>query len=385
MNKSARKPGIDLSQIPSPCFVLEEKLLRKNLELLKYVSDKSGAEILCALKGYSMWSTFPLLKQYLSGATASSLHEAMLCHEEMGTKAHLCCPVYLDHEFDQIAGISSHITFNSLAQYHKFRERANQYGLEMAIRINPQYSEVGTAMYNPCMPGSRLGVTREQFGDTLPEGLSGLHFHALCEQNADSLVNVLKKVEEDFGPFLHQIQWMNMGGGHHITRADYDVELLIETIRAFREKYNVHVILEPGEAVGWQTGYLVCTVQDIIEANGYKTAMLDVSFSAHMPDCLEMPYKPFIWGSYEHHEPGLHSYRMGGPTCLSGDFYGDFYFDRELREGDRLIIDDMIHYTMVKTTTFNGVAHPHIGIWQEDDTFRLVRSFGYEDFKNRLS
>ncbi|MGF1638372.1 MAG: carboxynorspermidine decarboxylase [Cyclobacteriaceae bacterium] len=384
MNKSIRKPGIDVHQIPSPCFVIEEKLLRNNLRLLQEVSERSGAKILCALKGFSMWSTFPLVKQYLAGATASSLHEAMLCYEEMGTKAHLCCPVYFEHEFDEIASISSHVTFNSLAQHQKFKDNAKKHSLEMAIRINPQYSEVSTALYNPCMPGSRLGVTREQFGDVLPEGITGLHFHALCEQNADALVNTLNKVEKDFADFLPQIKWMNMGGGHHITRADYDVDLLVETIKKFRNKYQVEVILEPGEAVGWQTGYLVTTVQDIIEANGFKTAMLDVSFSAHMPDCLEMPYKPFIWGEVEYNK-NLPTYRLGGPTCLSGDFYGDFTFEKELSVGDKLIIDDMIHYTMVKTTTFNGVQHPNIGIWKEDNTFNLVRSFGYADFKSRLS
>jgi carboxynorspermidine decarboxylase len=384
MTDDSRKPQVDFNKVPSPCFVLEERLLRRNLELLQSVSERSGAKILCALKGFAMWSTFPLVRQYLAGATASSLHEARLCYEEMGSKAHLCAPIYYPHEFDEISDISSHITFNSLAQYETFKTRAAAKNLKMAIRINPEYSEVGTALYNPCMPGSRLGMTRAQFGDTLPEGITGLHFHALCEQNADSLKNVLTNVEQKFGDFLPRLQWLNMGGGHHITRHDYDIPLLIETIRAFKAKYDLEIILEPGEAVGWQTGYLVSTVHDIIEANHYQTAMLDASFSAHMPDCLEMPYKPKIWGASEP-AAGKPTYRMGGPTCLAGDFMGDYSFDKPLEPGDRIVFDDMIHYTMVKTTTFNGVNHPSIGIWREQGGFELVRTFGYDDFKNRLS
>ncbi len=352
---------------------------------MKYVADHSGAEILCALKGYSMWSTFPIIKQYLSGATASSLHEARLCYEEMGTKAHLCCPVYLESEFDEITSISSHITFNSFEQFRKFKDRALAKGLEIAIRINPEYSEVGTEMYNPCMPGSRLGMVADHFGKTLPVEVTGLHFHALCEQNASSLVNVLVNLEKKFGHLLPQVKWVNFGGGHHITRKDYDVDLLIQTIQNFKKKYNVHVILEPGEAVGWQTGYLVATVEDIILANGIQTAILNVSFSAHMPDCLEMPYQPKIWGADSEAHNEKHVYRMGGPTCLAGDFVGFYSFDQPLQSGDKIIFDDMIHYTMVKTTHFNGVAHPSIGIWTTENKFKLVREFTYEDYKERLS
>ncbi len=378
-------PGIDLDQIPSPCFVLEEELLIKNLRLLQSVSQRSGAKILCALKGFSMWSVFPLVQEYLEGGTASSLNEARLIYEEMGTKSHTCCPVYLEDEFEEIKSISSHITFNSIHQFERFKDRVIDSGIELAIRINPEYSEVGTALYNPCMPGSRLGVTAEQFGDNLPDGITGLHFHALCEQNADSLVNVLRNVEEKFGAFLPQLKWINFGGGHHITRADYDIDLLVDTLINFKKKYNLEVFLEPGEAVGWQTGYLVATVEDIIEANGIKTALLDVSFSAHMPDCLEMPYQPMIWGGDSEVISGKHVYRMGGQTCLAGDFVGYYSFDIELRPGDQLIIDDMIHYTMVKTTFFNGVKHPSIGIWSSDKNFKLLRSFSYSDYKNRLS
>ncbi len=332
-----------------------------------------------------MWSVFPLVQEYLEGGTASSLNEARLIYEEMGTKSHTCCPVYLEDEFEEIKSISSHITFNSIRQFERFKDRVIDSGIELAIRINPEYSEVGTALYNPCMPGSRLGVTAEQFGDNLPDGITGLHFHALCEQNADSLVNVLRNVEEKFGAFLPQLKWINFGGGHHITRADYDIDLLVDTLINFKKKYNLEVFLEPGEAVGWQTGYLVTTVEDIIEANGIKTALLDVSFSAHMPDCLEMPYQPMIWGGDSEVISGKHVYRMGGQTCLAGDFVGYYSFDIELRPGDQLIIDDMIHYTMVKTTFFNGVKHPSIGIWSSDKNFKLLRSFSYSDYKNRLS
>ena len=364
ITNSDHRLGIDVEKIPSPCYVVEEKLLRKNLELLKSVGEQSGAKVLCALKGFAMWSTFPMIREYLSGATASSLHEARLCYEEMGSRAHLCAPVYFDHEFDEIASISSHITFNSITQFEKFKERAQDHQLKMAIRINPEYSEVGTALYNPCIPGSRLGMTRASFGDVLPEGISGLHFHALCEQNADALKNTLTAVEEKFGDFLSQISWINFGGGHHITREDYNVELLVDTIKKFKAKYDLEIILEPGEAVGWQTGYLVSTVQDIIPANGFQTAMLDVSFAAHMPDCLEMPYKPKIWGALEP-QKNKPTYRMGGMTCLAGDFMGDYSFEYPLKPGDKIVFDDMIHYTMVKTTTFNGVNLPSIGIWKE--------------------
>lgn len=379
-----KKPGIDLDQIPSPCYVIEEKLLRKNLEILRSVADQSGAQILCALKGFAMWSTFPLVRRFLDGATASSLNEAKLCYDEMGCKAHLCAPVYLEQEFDEMAAISSHITFNSLGQFERFKSKAQHHNLEMAIRINPEFSEVETELYNPCVPGSRLGETADKFGNKLPKEITGLHFHALCEQNANTLAKVIEIVERKFGHLFSQIKWINFGGGHHITKEGYDIDLLIKTIKNFRKKYDLDVILEPGEAVGWQTGYLVATVQDIITSNNITTAMLDVSFSAHMPDCLEMPYKPTIIDALEpdNNKP---TYRMGGHTCLAGDFIGYYSFDKPIQTGDRIIFDDMIHYTMVKTTFFNGVNHPSIGIWKSDGRFNLVRKFGYEDYKNKLS
>lgn len=384
MNKR-KEPGIELNSIPSPCYVLEEQLLINNLKKLKHVADESGANILCALKGFAMWSTFPLVREYLSGATASSLNEARLCHEEMGEKAHLCCPVYLEREVDEICDISSHITFNTISQYERYKEKALSKGLDIAIRINPEFSEVGTELYNPCVPGSRLGVTAEHFNGKLPEGVTGLHFHALCEQNSDTLVKVLENVEEKFGHLLPQLKWMNFGGGHHITRVDYDIDLLIKTIRDFKAKYDLEIFLEPGEAVGWQTGYLIATVEDIVVSNGIQTAMLDVSFSAHMPDCLEMPYQPKIWGAKSEAVPGKYNYRMGGHTCLAGDFIGYYSFEKELKVGDKLIFDDMIHYTMVKTTHFNGVNHPSIGMWTRNNEFKLIKEFGYAEYKDRLS
>ena len=376
---------IDYSQVPSPCYVLDERLLRQNLQLLKYVQEQAGVQIICALKGFSMYSTFPLVRQYLAGATASSLNEARLAFEEMGSRAHVYAPAYREAEFDELLGYSSHITFNSWRQYEQFGERAAAAGLSCGIRINPQYSEVETDMYNPCIAGSRLGVTRNQLPDQLPPTIEGLHFHTLCENNSYTLERTLAAVEERFGDLLHQVKWLNMGGGHLITRQDYDPEHLIGLLRAFKQRYpHLQITLEPGSAVGWQTGVLVSEVLDIIDSQGINVAILDVSFAAHMPDTLEMPYRPRITGA--HHEPvaGKPTYRMGGMTCLAGDYMGDYSFDEPLQIGQRLIFEDMIHYTMVKTTTFNGVGLPSIGIWHEDQRFELVKSFGYETFKDRL-
>jgi len=378
---------INFNQIPSPCFVLEERLLRRNLELLKDVQDRTGAEIICALKGFAMFSTFPMIREYLKGATASSLNEAHLCFDEMKSKAHLCAPAYLPQDFDELMSYCSHITFNSFSQWEFYKEKINssKEKISCAIRINPEHSEVETDLYNPARPGSRLGVTIDKFSATLPEGIDGLHFHTLCENDSFALERTLKVVEEKFGHLIRQCKWINFGGGHHITRADYDREHLIRLINDFRKKYNnIKVILEPGEAVGWQTGYLVSSVQDIIENKGIEVAILDVSFSTHMPDCLEMPYKPLIIGATEPMN-GKPVYRMGGISCLAGDFMGDYSFENKLKPGDKIIFHDMIHYTMVKTTTFNGVGLPMIGIWTEKDEFVLVKKFGYEDYKSRLS
>ncbi len=382
--------NIDFNLVPSPCFVLDESLLKINLEILNLVQKEANVEIICALKGYSMWSTFPLVADYLSGATASSLNEARLVFEEMGLKAHTYCPVFLPEEFEQILHYSSHVTFNSLSQYERFRNSVGRFAptVSMGLRINPEYSEVETDIYNPATPGSRLGITIDQMPEKLPEGIEGLHFHALCENDSYVLERTLEKVEGKFGHFIKQARWFNMGGGHHITRKDYDVGHLVEVLKGFRKRYpNLQrVILEPGEAVGWQTGYLVSTIHDIVENKGVKIAMLDVSFSAHMPDCLEMPYKPKILGATDG-MVGKPTYRMGGGTCLAGDFMGmgDYSFDHELKVGDKIVFDDMIHYTMVKTTFFNGVKHPSIGVWTEGGEFVLLRTMGYEEYKIKLS
>jgi len=382
--------SIDYNQIPSPCYVLDEKLLKVNLQILDLVQKEAGVNIICALKGFSMWSTFPLVGRYLSGATASSLNEARLIYEEMGYEAHTYCPVYFDDEFDQLLIYSSHLTFNSLTQWAKYNERAKNIRkkISFGLRINPEYSEIETDLYNPAIAGSRLGITIDKFENKLPEGIDGLHFHVLCENDSYVLERTLKEVEKRFSHLIKQCKWINMGGGHHITRDGYDVEHLINLLKDFKSRYpNLQeVILEPGEAVGWQTGVLVSTVQDIIDSQGINVAMLDVSFTSHMPDCLEMPYKPAIIGATDAIN-GKPTYRFGGSSCLAGDFIGmgDYSFPEPLEIGDKIVFDDMIHYTMVKTTFFNGVKHPSIGIWTEDDEFILLREFGYEDYKNKLS
>ena len=373
---------IDYSQVPSPCYVLEEARLVKNLELLKSVRERTGAKIICALKGYSMWSTFPLLAQYLDGATASSLNEARLAREEMNSEVHVFAPLYEEAEIDEILSLSNHITFNSFAQWERFKAKTLEAKVSAGLRLNPECSTVETDLYNPCGRFSRLGVTLAEFKPEKLAGLEGFHFHALCEQNADALAKVLAAFEEKFGPWLPQMKWVNFGGGHHITRHDYDVELLVRLITDFRERHpNLEVILEPGEAVGWQTGDLVATVGDIVK-NEIEIAVLNVSISAHMPDCLEMPYRPAVRGAGL---PGkkAHTYRLAGNTCLAGDVLGDYSFDDPLEPGSRVVFEDMIHYTMVKTTFFNGVRHPSIGIWK-GGKFHLVRHFTYEQFKQKL-
>ena len=377
---------IDFSKIPSPCYVLEDRLLRKNLELLKYVQEQADIEIICALKGFSMFSTFPMVRQYLAGSTASSLHEARLGFEEMGAKTHVYSPAYLEKEFEELMGYAGHISFNSLNQFNQFKDRAIANGISCGLRINPQYSEVETDMYNPCIAGSRLGITRNQLGDILPEGIEGLHSHTLCENDSYTLERTLVAIEERFGGLLKQAKWLNLGGGHLITRADYQPEHLISVLKGLKSRYpNLKIIMEPGSAVGWRTGYLTSTVLDIIDSQGINVAILDLSFAAHMPDTLEMPYKPTILNAHQEPIADKPTYRFGGMTCLAGDFYGDYSFDEPLKIGDSIVFDDMIHYTMVKTTTFNGVNLPSIGIWREDDTFDLIKSFGYESFKDRLS
>jgi carboxynorspermidine decarboxylase len=378
---------LDYSKISSPAFVLDEKLLRKNLELINQVQKEAGIEIILAFKGFAMWSTFPLVRQYLSGATASSLFEARLCFEEMKTRAHVYSPVYFENEFEELMSYSSHIVFNSINQFNKFYPETKKadHRISCGIRVNPEYSDVGTDLYNPSAAGSRLGVGSEEFPAELPEGIEGIHFHVLCESDSFSLEKVIENLEGKFGKYLNQVKWVNMGGGHLMTRKGYDHQHLIQLLKSFQQKYNVKVILEPGSAIAWETGVLVSTVKDIVEHKGIKTAILDVSFTAHMPDTLEMPYRPKIFGVTEPNETSVHLYRLGGVSCLAGDFMEVYDFGRKLKIGEQVVFLDMIHYTMVKTTMFNGVNHPAIAIWRENDQLEIVRKFTYEDFKGRLS
>jgi carboxynorspermidine decarboxylase len=378
---------LDYSKIPSPAFVLDEKLLRKNLELIDWVQKEAGIEIILAFKGFAMWSTFPLVRRYLKGATASSLNEARLCYEEMKTRAHVYAPVYFEKEFRELIGYTSHIVFNSFAQFKKFFPKIKNadHAISCGIRVNPEFSDVQTDLYNPGKAGSRLGIGKEEFPDELPEGIEGIHFHVLCESDSYSLERVLANLENRFGKHLHKVNWVNMGGGHLMTRKGYDHQHLIQLLKIFKEKYNVKIILEPGSAIAWETGVLVSTVHDVVVHHGIKTAILDVSFTAHMPDTLEMPYRPGIIGATDPHENSKYFYRLGGVSCLAGDYMEAYDFGKELKPGDRIVFKDMIHYTMVKTTMFNGVNHPAIIIWKENDQMEIVREFGYPDFKGRLS
>ena len=386
MDKDTILNNWDLSTVPSPCYVLHETLLAANMEVIDKVRRATGAEVIVALKANAMWSIFPELRQHSDGATASSLAEARLVFEEYGQPAHTYAPVYSENEIDEILSYSSHITFNSLTQYRRFSERARQAGVSCGLRVNPEYSTVETDLYNPASPTSRLGVRSVDL-EEWPEGAEGLHFHSLRESRPGDLKGTLVAVEERFGRFFPGLKWINFGGGHLMTHRDYDENELIRILCDFRVRYpHLRVILEPGSAFTWDTGCLVASVEDKVFNGGVNTLMLNVSFACHMPDCLEMPYKPVILGAHEP-LPGEKCWRMGGNSCLAGDFYGDWAFDggREPQVGDRIVFRDMIHYTMVKTTMFNGVTHPAIGIWQPERGFRLVRKFGYGDYKGRMS
>ncbi len=375
---------IDYNKIPSPCYVVDERAFRKNLALIRSVKERAGVEIILAFKAFALWRLFPIVREYVPFSTASSLSEARLAFEEMGNRAHTYSPAYTEAEFDAIADCSSHITFNSLSQYRRFAARAKERGVSCGLRINPEFSDVATDLYNPCAAGSRLGVVLDELGESLPFGIEGLHFHTLCESSSYDLEKTLAVVEQKFGRFFSQIKWLNMGGGHLMTRADYDVEHLVQLLLNFKAKYpKLQLILEPGSAFAWRTGVLVSDVVDVVENHGVKTAILNVSFACHMPDCLEMPYKPAIVGAQEP-TAGLPTYRMGGNSCLSGDYYGDWSFAEPLHVGDKIVFEDMIHYTTVKTTMFNGVTHPSIGVWTCDDEFQLLRKYDYNDYKNRM-
>jgi carboxynorspermidine decarboxylase len=378
---------LDYSKIPSPAFVLNEKQLRQNLEIINRVQKEAGIEIILAFKGFAMWSAFPLVREYLVGATASSLFEARLCYEEMKTRAHVYSPVFSENEFDELMSYSSHIVFNSINQFQKYYPKTKNadHPISCGIRVNPEFSDVGTDLYNPSAAGSRLGIGSAEFPEELPQGIEGIHFHVLCESDSFSLEKVLEKLESKFGKYLKQVKWVNMGGGHLMTRKGYDHQHLIQLLKNFRKKYNVKVILEPGSAIAWETGVLVSTVQDIVEHKGVKTAILDVSFTAHMPDTLEMPYRPKIIDATDPNEKSNHLFRLGGVSCLAGDYMEAYDFDHDLQVGEKVIFLDMIHYTMVKTTMFNGVNHPAITIWRENDQLEIIRKFTYEDFKGRLS
>ncbi|MCE9519177.1 MAG: carboxynorspermidine decarboxylase [Verrucomicrobia bacterium] len=377
----------DLAQVSTPAFVVDLSLLKKNLELLDQVQREAGCKVLLALKGFAMFSTFPLVRQYLNGCCASGLNEALLAHEEFGKQVHVYSPAFKDEEMRQIMPIADHVSFNSLRQWQKFRPvlQAAAKAPSPGLRVNPEVSTVEVALYDPCSPGCRLGVRAAELEGADLSGLEGLHFHALCEQGADVLEKVLEAVEKNFAPFLAQVKWVNMGGGHHITKPGYDVTRLVRLVKNFRERHGVEVYLEPGEAIGLNTGYLVTSVLDIVGSQGTPTAILDISATCHMPDVLEMPYRPFIIGSGK---PGeyAHTYKLGGTSCLAGDVIGEYSFPEPLELGQKLVFTDMAHYTMVKTTTFNGVPHPDIVTYDPATAeLRVVRRFGYEDFRNKLS
>ena len=359
--------------------------MRRNLQLIADVARQADVEIILAFKAFALWKTFPIFREYINSTTASSLSEARLAMEEFGAPAHTFSPAYTDDEIDQIVACSSHLTFNSLSQYERFHERVGGRA-SIGLRVNPEYSEVETLLYNPCAPGSRFGVTAGKLPDVLPKDIEGFHCHCHCESGADVLQRTLVHIEEKFGHWFPQLKWLNLGGGHLMTRKDYDVELLINILRGLHERYPwLKIILEPGSAFAWQTGPLVSHVVDIVEDKGIRTAILDVSFTCHMPDCLEMPYFPEVRGA-EHVEVerGEHIYRLGGNSCLSGDFMSSWRFGHELQVGEEIIFEDMIHYTTVKTTMFNGITHPALTMLHCDGRLELLREFDYEDYRERM-
>lgn len=387
---------LDFNKIKTPSYVVDEQLLKHNLTILRSVMDRTGCEILLAQKAFSMYSVYPLIGRYLSGTTASSLFEAKLGYEEMGKEVHIFSPAYKEEEFNEILSLCDHIVFNSLQQWNKYKEYVFQYNRDQEVkaseekrrvscglRINPEYSEIETDMYNPCFINSRFGVTLDKLKGEDLTGLEGLHFHTMCEQNSDVLERTLKVVEEKFRDYLPGMKWINFGGGHHITREDYDIETLIRCILHIKETYQVQVYLEPGEAIALNAGWLVSSVLELME-NGMQLAILDTSASCHMPDVIEMPYRPNILGSGK---PGAYpnTYRLGGPTCLAGDVIGDYSFPDPLQIGDKLVFCDMAIYSMVKNNTFNGINLPSIYLREEDGSLRMIKEFGYEDFKERLS
>ena len=375
--------------IERPMYVMEESRLRNNLGLIARVAKEADVEIILAFKAFALWKTFPIFREYISATTASSLSEALLAKEEFGASAHTFSPAYTDDEIDEIVSCSSHITFNSLSQYARYYNKVKGKA-SIGIRINPEYSEVGTDLYNPCAPGTRFGVNAETMPAQLPESIEGFHCHCHCESGADVLERTLVHIEGKFSKWFPQLKWLNLGGGHLMTRKDYDVPLLISILRGLHERYPwLKIILEPGSAFAWETGPLVSQVADIVEDHGIRTAILNVSFTCHMPDCLEMPYHPAVRGAETIEEMVSdaiipHLYRLGGNSCLSGDFMGMWKFDHELQVGENVIFEDMIHYTTVKTNMFNGISHPAIALARPDGTLVMLREYNYEDYKNRM-
>ena len=376
----------------TPVYIIEEQKLRRNLALIADVARQADVEIILAFKAFALWKTFPIFREYIRSTTASSLSEARLALEEFGAKAHTFSPAYTDGEIDEIVRCSSHLTFNSLSQYERYHERVAGKA-SIGLRVNPEYSEVGTLLYNPCAPGTRFGVSADKLPETLPPDIEGFHCHCHCESGADVLQRTLEHIEEKFARWFPQLKWLNLGGGHLMTRKDYDVPLLISILKGLHERYPwLKIILEPGSAFAWQTGPLVSHVVDVVEDKGIRTAILDVSFTCHMPDCLEMPYYPDIRGA-EHIEPdnsqqpianSQQPIRLGGNSCLAGDFLGYWLFDHELEVGEEVIFEDMIHYTTVKTTMFNGISHPAIGMMHTDGRIEMLREFSYEDYRDRM-
>ena len=380
-----------LAEVQTPMYIVEENLLRGNLSLIRDVAQRADIEIILAFKAFALWKTFPIIREYISSTTASSLSEARLAYEEFGTPAHTFSPAYTDSEIGQIAECSSHLTFNSLSQYERMAAKARSANgnLSFGLRVNPEYSEISTLLYNPCAPGTRFGVSADKLPATLPADIEGFHCHCHCESGADVFQRTLVHIEDKFSKWFPQLKWINFGGGHLMTRNDYDVKLLVSMLKEFHKRYPwLKIILEPGSAFAWQTGVLVAQVVDIVEDKNIKTAILDVSFTCHMPDCLEMPYQPEVRGAESvemERATDKNTYRLGGNSCLSGDFMGSWRFDHPLEIGEKLIFEDMIHYTTVKTNMFNGITHPAISMLKSDGKLQKMRVFGYSDYKNRMN